>query len=75
MMSATHLRAEGIYLGWLTPLRAALLVIGLGWSASLGWQLINVGAGETAIRRLASVVWLLPLAAVGVSWWLTFFVW
>jgi hypothetical protein len=75
MMSATHLRAEGIYLGWLTPLRAALLGIGLLWSASLGWQLLKVGAGGTAARGLAGLLWLLPLAAVGTSWWLTFFVW
>jgi hypothetical protein len=75
MMSATHLRAEGIYLGWLTPLRAALVAIGLSWSAWLGWQLIKLGAGETASRRFAMLLWLLPLAAVGAAWWLTFFVW
>ncbi|BAO28671.1 4Fe-4S binding protein [Sulfuritalea hydrogenivorans] len=75
MMSATHLRAEGVHLGWLTPLRAALLVIGLGWSASLGWQLVRVGASGTAARGIAGLLWLLPLAAVGASWWLTFFVW
>ncbi len=75
MMSATHLRAEGIYLGWLTPLRAALVAIGLSWSAWLGWQLIKLGAGETASRRAAMLLWLLPLTAVGTAWWLTFFVW
>jgi hypothetical protein len=75
MMSATHLRAEGVHLGWLTPLRAALLVIGLGWSASLGWQLVRVGASGTAARGIAGLLWLRPLAAVGTSWWLTFFVW
>ena len=82
MMSATHLRAEGIALGWLPGLRAALLALGLAWSAWLGWQLVKVpngthraGAGETAARRVASLLWLLPLAAVGASWWLTFFVW
>jgi len=75
MMSATHLRAEGVYLGWLTPLRATLLGIGLLWSASLGWQLIKLGAGGAAARAIAGLLWLLPLAAVGASWWLTFFVW
>lgn len=82
MMSATHLRAEGIALDWLTPLRAALLVVALGWSAWLGWQLVKVpngthraGAGATAARAIAMLLWLLPLAAVGASWWLTFFVW
>jgi len=82
MMSATHLRAEGIALDWLTPLRAALLAVALGWSAWLGWQLVKVpngthraGAGATAARAIAMLLWLLPLAAVGASWWLTFFVW
>ena len=75
MMSATHLRAEGIALDWLTPLRAALLAVALGWSAWLGWQLVIVGAGATAARAIAMLLWLLPLAAVGASWWLTFFVW
>jgi polyferredoxin len=87
MMSATHLRAEGIYLGWLTPLRAALVAIGLSWSGWLGWQLIRGGAGSlcvpgiplrgqaTAARGIAMLLWLLPLAAVGAAWWLTFFVW
>ncbi|MDA8255506.1 MAG: 4Fe-4S binding protein [Betaproteobacteria bacterium] len=75
MMSATHLRAEGIYLGWLTPLRAALLVIGLSWSAWLGWQLLRVGAGDTAVRLLAGLLWLLPLAAIGGTWILAFYVW
>ena len=82
MMSATHLRAEGIALDWLTPLRAALLAVALGWSAWPGWQLVKVpngthraGAGATAARAIAMLLWLLPLAAVGASWWLTFFVW
>ena len=75
MMSATHLRAEGIALDWLTPLRAALLVVALGWSAWLGWQLVKVGADGTAARAIAMLLWLLPLTLVGASWWLTFFVW
>jgi hypothetical protein len=75
MMSVTHLRAEGVALGWLPPLRGALLGVGLGWSAWLGWQLMGVGASETPARRLAGLLWLLPLAVVGTAWWLTFYVW
>ena len=79
MMSVTHLRAEGVPLGWLPPLRAVLLAIGLLWSTWLGWQLLKVpagvGAGGAAARRLAHLVWLLPLSAVGAIWWLAFFVW
>jgi polyferredoxin len=75
MMSATHLRAEGVALGWLHPLRAVLLALGLLWSAWLGWRLITAGVESTTMRLPAALLWLLPLATVGVNWWLTFFVW
>lgn len=87
MMSATHLRAEGIALGWLPALRGGLLALGIVWSAWLGWQLMRVGAGSlcvpgiplrgqaTAARALAGLVWLLPLGAIGSTWILSFYVW
>lgn len=76
MMTATHLRAEGASLAWLPGLRAALLALGVGWSAWLGWRLIvKVGCGSTAKKMLAGLVWLLPLAPVAASWWLVFFIW
>lgn len=82
MMSATHMRAEGVALGWLPALRGVLLAIGILWSAWLGWRLVRVphgthgaGAGATARRLLAGLIWLLPLTAIGTNWWLVFFVW
>ncbi|OHC63866.1 MAG: hypothetical protein A2045_03185 [Rhodocyclales bacterium GWA2_65_20] len=87
MMSVTHLRAEGLALGWLPGLRGILLGVGLLWSAWLGGQLITVGAGSlcvpgiplrgqaTAARMLAGLIWLLPLGAVGGTWILAFYVW
>ncbi|MDP1735144.1 MAG: 4Fe-4S binding protein [Sulfuritalea sp.] len=75
MMSATHLRAEGVALGWLPAFRAALLAIGLLWSAWLGWRLITAGIESAAMRLPAALLWLLPLAMIGANWWLTFFVW
>jgi len=73
MMSATHLRAEGIALGWLPGLRAALLVIGVAWSLALGIRLIRSGSGGALAGTLAGLLWLLPLAVVGAIWWQTFF--
>ncbi|MBI5898843.1 MAG: 4Fe-4S binding protein [Rhodocyclales bacterium] len=85
MMSATHLRAEGLALGWLPGLRAGLLAVGLLWSLTLGVRLIKVGAGSlcvpgiplrgqaTAAKCLAALIWLLPLAAIGSTWVMTFF--
>ena len=89
MMSATHLRAEGLTPGWLPGLRGVLLGIGLMWSAWLGAQLLKVpngnpkevqskhraSAGETASRVTAGLLWLVPLAAVGGTWILAFYVW
>ena len=75
MMSATHLRAEGVALGWLPGLRAALLALGVVWSLWLGLRLIRVGAGATAAKSLAALIWLLPLAAIGSTWVLSFYVW
>jgi len=75
MMSATHLRAEGVALGWLPSLRAALLAVGLLWSLMLGLRLIGTGTAAPPARGLAALVWLLPLSVVGANWWLLFFVW
>lgn len=75
MMTVSQLRAEGIVLPWRDPLRALLLALGLIWSAWLGGQLLKVGAGKTALRWVAALVWMLPLGAIGGSWWLVFFVW
>jgi hypothetical protein len=76
MMTATHLRAEGVPLGWLPAARAALLVLGAAWSAWLGWRLIvKVGSGGTAKKALAGLLWLLPLALLAADWSLVFFVW
>lgn len=76
MMTATHLRAEGVALGWLPGLRAALIVAGVAWSAWLGMRLIQkVGAGGTARKALAAVLWLVPAVLVAADWFLVFFVW
>jgi hypothetical protein len=76
MMTATHLRAEGFALPWLSGLRAALLALGAVWSGWLGVRLIGkVGAGGTAGRGLACALWLVPPGLVTANWWLVFFVW
>ncbi|MBL8486605.1 MAG: 4Fe-4S binding protein [Rhodocyclaceae bacterium] len=75
MMTATHLRAEGIALGWLPAARGALLAIGLAWSALLGWGLLAAGGAGTARRALAFLPYVLPVALVGTAWSLVFYVW
>ena len=73
MMTVTHLRTEGIALGWLPPARGAGLMLGLAWSGWLGLRLVASGTGTPAAKRLAIVLSTLPLGLIGTSWSLTFF--
>jgi polyferredoxin len=73
MMTATHLRAEGVELNWLPGLRAALLALGVAWSAWLALRLLKVSRGNTARKFAAGVVWAVPLVMIGASWWRVFF--
>ena len=75
MMTATHLRAEGVPLGWLPGLRTMLLAVAVGWSAWLGWQLLKVSRGGTPARILASAVGSVPIALIAASWTWVFHVW
>lgn len=75
MMTVSQLRAEGIVLPWLPALRGVLLGLGLLWSAWLGLRLLR-GAAPGPIRLSAAfLVWLAPLALVGCTWVLVFYVW
>jgi polyferredoxin len=75
MMTATHLRAEGVPFGWLPGLRAALLTVAVAWSAWLGWRILKVSRGATPARFAAMAVWLVPVALIAVSWSYVFYVW
>jgi hypothetical protein len=75
MMTVSQLRAEGIAVPALGALRGALLALGLLWSAWLGLRLLHSTAPGSARLGAAFVVWLAPLAAVGTTWVLVFYVW
>ncbi len=76
MDGALYLRGEGANLDWLPGLRASLLTLAAGSSVRLGWRRMQrVGAGETANRVLAGLLWLLPAALVALNGWLMFFHW
>jgi hypothetical protein len=74
MMSATHLRAEGVALGWLPGMRAALLAIGVVWSGWLAWQM-SVAAQPPTRRAAALVAWTTVPAAVTSAWVAILFLW
>ncbi|MBI4997362.1 MAG: 4Fe-4S binding protein [Rhodocyclales bacterium] len=75
MMTATHLRAEGVPLGWLPGVRAVLLAVAVAWSAWLGWRLLEVSHGGTPRKMAAAAILLPPPALVAANWWLVLFVW
>ncbi|MDO8934204.1 MAG: 4Fe-4S binding protein, partial [Rhodocyclaceae bacterium] len=75
MMSATHLRAEGLPLSWLPAMRGALLATGVLWAGWLGARMIAATQPGPVRGTLALAAWAVPLAAVAASWILTFYVW
>ena len=75
MLTLTQLRAEGVTFSWLGETRAALLALGIGWSAWLGLRLLAKGAASRLRAMLAAPFYAVPLAAVGSAWYLVFFAW
>ncbi|KAB2846113.1 MAG: 4Fe-4S binding protein [Hyphomicrobiaceae bacterium] len=65
-LTVTMLRAEGVWLGFVTPLRIALLAGASLWSAVLGWQITGVHS-RVWPRRLAATL-LILLAIAEASW-------
>ncbi|MDD5250928.1 MAG: 4Fe-4S binding protein [Rhodocyclaceae bacterium] len=75
MMTANHLRAEGVPLSWLPPARGALLAGGTIWSAWLGLRLMLAARPGVARMLGAALAFAIPLAGVAGAWVMTFFVW
>ena len=71
MLTLGHLKAERVSLAWVPAVRLALLVLGSGFSAWLGWRLLR---NVPLLRRgLAFMVYLLPVVLIDLIWGLTFF--
>ncbi len=75
MMTATHLRAEGVPLGWLPGLRASLLAAGVTGSAWLGLQLLKLSRRNTPAKAASGAIGAMPVVMVTASWLLVFYVW
>ncbi len=73
--TVTMLRAEGLPLGFVGFLRAALLVAAALWSVWLGWRIAGLST-RNCLRRSAATVLVAVATEVGVgSWALFFWVW
>ncbi|WP_424031409.1 4Fe-4S binding protein [Methylocella sp.] len=69
------LRAEGVPFGFLSLLRAGLLVGAALWSISLAWRIAGGSTGDR-LRRAAATLSVALAASVGVlSWALLFWIW
>lgn len=68
-LTVTLLKAEGASLGWVSPLRLALLVVSNLWSIRLAVQIVS---RWSARAWLALLPLLLALAWIDASWWLLF---
>lgn len=75
MMTATHLRAEGVPLGWLPVARGTLLSAGAAWSAWLGARMIVARRAGLARTAASLMCWAVPASAVVLAWVAVFFVW
>ena len=75
MLTVTMLKAEGMTLAWVTPLRAGLLGLATAWSLWLAARLIGTSSAPGARRRLALTAVVPAMALVPAAWGLQFFVW
>lgn len=74
-LTVTLLAQDGLRMGWVEPLRAAMLAGATLWSLWLGWRIAGLHAQGPA-RRGVALVALLPgcVSTLG-AWYLLFWVW
>jgi len=75
MLTVTMLKAEGMTLAWVTPLRVGLLTLALTWSGWLAARLIQRVPGSSWRRLAAGSVVVLGMSLAPVAWVVQFFVW
>ena len=75
MLTVTHLKAEGFWLGWLPYFRITLLTAGGLGSAALALILVRRAAAPVWRKLVAGTAMLWPAALMCSIWYLVFFVW
>ncbi|KAB2921067.1 MAG: 4Fe-4S binding protein [Dechloromonas sp.] len=75
MLTVSHLKAEGFWLGWLPYFRGILLLAGGSAAAVLALKLAARATAPLPQRLLAVLAMLWPVALIGWLWLLVFFVW
>ena len=75
MLTVSHLKAEGFWLGWLPYFRSLLLASGGLGSVALAFMLIARSTASMPRKAIAGVSMLWPVALMCAIWSLVFFVW
>jgi len=75
MLTVTMLKAEGMVLAWVTPLRVGLLALALAWSLRLATRLIRTVPVSPSRHLPAAIAVLLAMSLAPFAWSLQFFVW
>jgi polyferredoxin len=75
MLTVTHLKAEGFWLGWLPYFRGILLAAGGLGAAALALTLISRATCPAGRKLLAGAAMIWPVTLMCGVWYLVFFVW
>ncbi len=75
MLTVTHLKAEGFWLGWLPYFRGGLLAAGGLGAAALALRVVARAQVGPVRKVLAGLAMLWPVGLMGTIWSLVFFVW
>ncbi|HEY3432822.1 MAG TPA: 4Fe-4S binding protein [Rhodocyclaceae bacterium] len=75
MLTVTHLKAEGIWLGWLPYFRVTLLTVGSLASLWMVWCLSKQAGLGWARRSAIQISMTFPVGLMVTVWSLVFFVW
>ena len=75
MLTVSHLKAEGFWLGWLPYLRGLLLAAGGLASFALAWRLVARSSASLLRQAIAILAMLWPASLMCAVWILVFFVW
>jgi hypothetical protein len=75
MLTVSHLKAEGFWLGWLPYFRGLLLAAGGLGAAALTLKLLARATAPVSRKAIATLAMLWPISLMCAIWCLVFFVW
>lgn len=75
MLTVTHLKAEGFWLGWLPYFRGLLLAAGALGAVTLSVKLLARGTAPASRKAIAALAMLWPVSLMCIVWSLVFFYW